>query len=385
MTNAKALHPHARIMVVDDDDAILATIQRILSSAGYQNVVTTSDPRKTLALFYEVDPELLILDIRMPHLDGFAVMRQLAGRSRHAHLSILAVTGETGPGIKHSALAMGASDYLPKPFEGAELVLRVNNLIRLSVLTRELKAEVESRTSALKQAELDIAERLALAAELRDYQSGEHTQRVGRTSGLVARAMGLPEDEVETIRRAAPLHDIGKIAIPDRILLKPGSLTLEELEIVKRHTTLGARMLAGSQSKILQAAEEIALYHHENWDGTGYTPGVEGDMIPLPARIVHVVDVFDALVHERPYKASWSVEAAIEVIEDGAGKSFDPDVVTAFLKVQATDGLPTLSDELGSFLHRSVWEDLSGLRATLEPDAPADGPSGESEAAARPL
>lgn len=338
-------YPDARVLVVDDDETSADTLERVLRQAGYTRVTTTSDPRKVLAMFGEASPDILLLDIRMPHLDGFAVMRQIRSRKEPGFLPILVITGDSESSVKEQALGSGANDFLEKPYDAMEVILRVGNLLRTRFLTVDMERQVRERTVALERSEVEIAQRLALAAELRDYQSGEHTQRVGNTSALIARAMGLPTRQVEVIRVAAPLHDIGKIAVPDRILLKDGPLTLDELEVVKHHTSFGAQMLSGSESEILQQAEEIALYHHENWDGTGYTPGLAGDTIPIAARIVHVADVFDALVHDRPYKKAWPVDEAVDLIGEGSGSGFDPDVVTAFLKVQATEGLPSLPDD----------------------------------------
>ena len=344
--NGMAEHPKARILVVDDHEPSAKTLERILGKAGYENVRATSDPRRVLVMLSEAQPDLLVLDIRMPDLDGFAILRQIRARHGDARIPVLIITGDTDRNVKEQALSSGANDFLLKPFDAIEIVLRVRNLLKVRFLAAALEERVEERTAALKRSELELAQRLALAAELRDYKSGDHTQRVGHSSARVARALGLPDDEVESIRVCAPLHDIGKIAIPDRIVLKTGALTLEEFEVVKGHTTFGARILAGSSSPLLQRAEEIALYHHENWDGTGYTPGISGDAIPLAARIVRVADVYDALVHDRPYKKAWSPEEAMDLITDGAGSTFDPDVVDAFVKVQSTEGLPLLADEL---------------------------------------
>jgi putative two-component system response regulator len=360
--------PQARLLVIDDHEGTTEALGRILKAAGYQNVTTTNQPRKALVLYREVDPDIILLDLRMPHLDGFAVMRQIRARDGSGSLPILVITGDSDAAVRRQALASGATDFLQKPFDGAEVVLRVRNLLQMRFLASGLEDRLEQQSAQLRRSQVEIAQRLALAAELRDYQSGEHTQRVGHISGRIADALGMPADQVETIRLAAPLHDIGKIAIPDHILLKPAPLTLDELEIVKRHTSLGARMLSGSESEILQQAEEIALYHHENWDGTGYTPGLDGDSIPIAARIVRVADVFDALVHERPYKSAWTLEDTIEWITEGAGTTFDPDVVAAFLRVQATEGLPRLSDEIADDLFsENAWSDLALLIRPMEP------------------
>jgi putative two-component system response regulator len=195
-----------------------------------------------------------------------------------------------------------------------------------------LEAKVRERTRELEAAQIEIIERLARAAEFRDDNTGQHTERVGQMAALLARELGLPDAQVSLIRRAAPLHDVGKIGIPDSILLKLGKLTPAEFELVKTHTTIGARILSGSRFALLRLAEEIAFSHHEQWDGRGYA-GLAGDQIPLAGRIVTVADVFDALTQKRPYKAAWPVEEAIAEIERQRGRQFDPDVVDAFLRM----------------------------------------------------
>lgn len=204
--------------------------------------------------------------------------------------------------------------------------------------------ELNPTDSALRAAEIDMANRLALVAEYRDYPDGAHVQRVGRISAILAARSGMAAADVEIIRLAAPLHDIGKIAIPDEILLKPAPLTLDELDLMKSHTTVGARMLSGSRSTILAMAEDIALYHHENWDGTGYTPGLRGENIPLPGRIVAVADVFDALTHARPYKRAWTSNDALDWIVSMRSRKFDPGVVDALTAAIAEiEAEPSLS------------------------------------------
>ncbi|HEX6064871.1 MAG TPA: HD domain-containing phosphohydrolase, partial [Longimicrobiales bacterium] len=369
LVNRHALpeHASARILVVDDHEGSVQVLERLLRSAGYSEIVGLTDSRKVLPTFLDFDPDLIILDVRMPHLDGFAVLRQIQPRSASRFRPVLMITGDTDVSVKEQALATGAADFLHKPFESAEVILRLRNLLRMRFFTTRLEQEVAERTAALRRSEVEIAHRLALAAELRDYAGGEHTQRVGNTSALLAESLGLPHDEVETIRLAATLHDIGKIAIPDTILLKNGSLTLDEFDVLKQHTTIGARMLAGSSSQILQKAEEIALYHHENWNGTGYTPGLQEEMIPLAARLVRVADVFDALTHSRPYKHAWTLDDAVTYIGEQAGIIFDPQIVEIFVRRQATEGLPTLPDDTLPLMRDQEWTDLSGLLATYEP------------------
>ena len=369
MSNRKPVPEHAaaRLLIVDDHEGSVQVLERLLRSAGYTEVMSLTDSRKVLPTFLEFDPDLLIIDVRMPHLDGFAVLRQIQPRHARQFRPVLMITGDTDASVKEQALSVGASDFLHKPFEAAEVILRVRNLLRMRFFTTRLELEVAERTAALRRSEVEIAQRLALAAELRDYAGGEHTQRVGNTTALLAEAIGLPDAEVETIRLAATLHDIGKIAIPDNILLKNGALTLDEFDLLKRHTTIGARMLAGSASPILQKAEEIALYHHENWNGTGYTPGLKEDMIPLSARLVRVADVFDALTHSRPYKHAWVLDDAVTYISEQAGSIFDPEIVEIFVRRQATEGLPTLPDDTMPLMRDREWTDLTALLTTYEP------------------
>jgi putative two-component system response regulator len=223
-----------------------------------------------------------------------------------------------------------------------EVLLRIHNLLKTRMLHLQLSEQnqvldekVRERTLRLEEAQVEILERLAAAAEYRDDATGKHTKRVGQFSGMIAHALQLPTAEVDLIRQASPLHDVGKIGIPDSILLKPGKLTDDEFEVMKTHTTIGARMLANGQSALTQMAQCIALSHHERWDGTGYPGRIKGEEIPLVGRIVTVADVFDALIHERPYKAAWPMQEALAEIERQSGHQFDPRVATAFLASQA--------------------------------------------------
>ncbi len=339
----------SRILAVDDDEAALETLERVLRKAGFQYVQTLTDSRLVLPKFMSFRPDILLLDLRMPHLDGFMVLRQVRDRVPKGELfPILAISGDMSTEAKQRALVEGATDFISKPYDAIEVVLRVKNLLESRMLSRQWEQRVQEQTEEIRALQAGLAERLAMLAEFRDYRGGPHTRRVGELASRIAAEMGLPAPEVDVISRAAPLHDIGKLAIPDAILLKQGTLTLEEMDILKTHTTVGARVLSGSASRILRAGEEIALYHHENWDGTGYTPGLAGESIPLAARITAVADVFDALTHERPYKEAWSVEASVDQIINLKGTKFDPAVVDAFLKVASLEGLPLIEfdDEL---------------------------------------
>jgi putative two-component system response regulator len=283
----------------------------------------------------------------MPGLDGFGVMQQLQDRlNAERYLPILVVTADLSVEVRQRALGAGARDFLNKPFDAVEALLRIRNLLTTRFLylqldrhNRGLEATVQERTRKLEIARVEILERLALAAEFRDDNTGEHTRRVGRVSGAIARELGLAGDTVLTIERAAPLHDVGKIGIRDAILLKPGPLTPAEFEEMKRHTVIGADILSGRQGALLRTAEDIALTHHERWDGTGYPSGLAGGDIPLAGRITHVADVFDAMTHPHGAPAHERRDEALGYIRDEAGFAFDPEVVIAFAAVARHDRL----------------------------------------------
>ncbi len=330
----------ARILIVDDQSSNVLLLEGILQEEDYTAYRGITDSRQALPVYLEYQPDLILLDLQMPYLDGFEVMNQLRAHiPPGAFLPILVLTADITPEAKRQALAEGATDFLTKPFDQMEVVLRIKNLLRTRLLHLQLQDQnqlleqkVRERTAELEETQIEILERLALAAEYRDDDTGEHTKRVGQMSAQIAQALGLPEPEVELIRRASPLHDVGKIAIPDSILLKPGKLTPGEFEIMKSHSTLGAKMLSGGRFPLLQRAEEIALTHHERWDGTGHS-GLKGESIPMAGRIVTVADVFDALTSARPYKEAWPRAEAIEEIQRQSGQQFDTKVVEAFLKV----------------------------------------------------
>jgi putative two-component system response regulator len=284
----------------------------------------------------------------MPHRDGYEVMEQLAQVAEATYLPILVLTGELNPEAKQRALAMGAKDFVQKPFDPLEVQLRVRTLLqtrflylRIQSQNHILEEKVRERTRALEDAQVEIIERLALAAEFRDDNTGQHTKRVGQTAALIARQLGWSDAQVNLIRRSAPLHDVGKIGIPDTVLLKLGKLTSEEFDLVKMHTVIGARILSGSRFPVLQMAEQIALTHHERWDGDGYTPGVRQEAIPLPGRIVAVADVFDALTQQRPYKPAWTLSEAFAEIDRQRGHQFDGRVADAFFRAMETRQLTT--------------------------------------------
>lgn len=344
----------ARVLIVDDEEANIRLLEFMLESAGYHDTAGISDPRRVLGECRERTPDLILLDLQMPHIGGLQLMKLILEEfSEEAYLPILVLTADLTPEAKRKALASGAKDFLPKPFDAAELLLRIQNLLTTRALYKQievhnsnLKNRVEERTQALAAAEIEILDRLALAAEYRDDETGQHTHRVGLLAAMMAEAAGQSAEEVEFLRLAAPLHDVGKIGIPDRVLLKPGKLTTEELKIMRSHTTIGGDILAGSRFPVLQLARQIAVCHHERWDGTGYPQAISGESIPLAARITAIADVFDALTHARPYKEAWPVQRAIETIKEESGRHFDPLLASAFVSTVGANGLEKLADRL---------------------------------------
>ncbi|HWA82095.1 MAG TPA: HD domain-containing phosphohydrolase [Fimbriimonadaceae bacterium] len=336
-----AIHESSQIFVLDDNPANLLFVRRLLEKAGYSNVHCSSEPGEALQLCRFLKPDLVILDLHMPGVSGYEVLEAI--RSCHdlpGYLPILVFTADATGEARRKALGLGASDFLTKPGDMSEITLRVRNFLEMRHLYRkledqnaELEEKVYERTRSLVDAQMELVERLALASDYRDDDTGEHCRRVGDLSFEIAIEFGLMDHEAELIRLAAPLHDIGKLGISDAVLRKPGKLTDLEFEEIQKHTLVGARILADSRSEILQMAHEIALSHHERWDGQGYPNGIRGDMIPVSGRIVAVADVFDALTNRRPYKEPWSVEQAVTVIQSNAGSQFDPAIVEAFLAV----------------------------------------------------
>jgi len=351
----------ARILVVDDEEPNVRVLARVLRTAGYEHVSTTTDATEFLGLYHRQHPDLILLDLHMPKHDGLALLEELRSASGpHTYLPVLVITGDTSAEARRKALLAGAKDFVTKPFEVDELLLRIRNLLETRRLHREivsqnqlLERRVKERTTELEGAYLDTLERLAIAAEFRDDETGRHTERVGETAALLGAALGMSDDDVFLVRRAAPLHDVGKIGIPDAILRKPDTLTTDEWEVMRTHTTIGARILSGGRSGVVQLAEEIALNHHEHWDGEGYPRGLRGDAIPLVGRLVMVADVFDALTSDRVYRKAWPSEQVLAYIRQYSGKRFDPRITAllernevrhALLAIRARESPPPATD-----------------------------------------
>ena len=338
---------NARILIVDDQDANVLLLERLLATAGFKNFMSTKDPRQVLPLFGKFQPDLILLDIMMPHLDGYSVMQQICPRVQDGdYLPILVLSADMNTEAKRKALAMGAKDFLSKPLDATEVLLRIKNLLETRFLYLHLhnqmellEEQVKEKTLGLEEARVEILQKLALAAEYREDPTGEHSKRVGEAAAILARAANLPKAQVELIRLAAQLHDVGKIAVPETILRKPGPLTSDERDQMRLHAAVGARILSGSQLPLLQMAEEIALCHHEHWNGGGYASLKEQD-IPVTARIVAIAETFDVMTHDRPYRAAVSKDEALAEISRQSGRQFDPRLVDAFLRWHKKQDLP---------------------------------------------
>ena len=316
------------ILVVTGDAGVAAVLDRVLGQAGVGEV-RRSAPERAVEVVASSSPRLVLLDLDLPDGDGVDMLATLApwvGSEDGGSLPVIVLAAAGAADARRRARAAGARDFLAKPLDPTEVVARVENVLTAVRFATEGGAMSEQ----LQQTRLESVIRLARLAEYRDDATYEHPARVGRTAALLADKLGLAPDVVSTIRVAAPLHDVGKVGVPDRILLKPGKLTAAEFELMKGHTLIGAEILAGSTWPVLKVAEEIARTHHERWDGTGYPAGLEEDAIPMCGRIVIVADNFDALTHSRPYAEAWDPDRAAAEIRRQSGQHFDPDVVEAF-------------------------------------------------------
>jgi len=327
----------AHILIADDEFAVCNVVRRCLETEGHQCDVA-HDGREALRKLSESRYDLLITDIMMPNLSGMSLLAEV--RKAHPTLGVIILTALDDRQIAMPALRMGAYGYMIKPFDQNELLINVAGALERTRLMRlkeqyeqELEERVRERTSRIREREAEITVRLAYAAEHRDLETGAHIRRIGLFAGLLAEARGWSPEAVEDIRLAAPMHDIGKIGVPDHILLKPGKLTPEEFDLVKRHAEIGAKILEGSNVPLVRMARDIALYHHERWDGTGYPHALAGEAIPEAARIVGIVDVYDALTSPRIYRAAFSEDVAVATMREERGKHFEPALLDCFLEL----------------------------------------------------
>jgi putative two-component system response regulator len=328
---------HERILVIDDEPDNLLLLRQSLRRLGYSACETEADPIRAVARFHDESFDLVLLDYNMPVMNGVEVLVAIACKARREQIPIVMVTAQNDRDTRLLTLNAGAKDFLAKPIDLAELSVRVANLLETRSLhlelhqhNQKLEKSVLLRTEELHSTRIEIIRRLARAAEFRDNETGIHVQRMSLYAAVIGRAMGLSERDLDLLLNASPMHDLGKIGISDTILLKPGRLTPEEFETMKQHTKIGASILSGHDSDLLRTGSEIALSHHERWDGSGYPNGLAGESIPLFARIAAVADVFDALSMVRPYKHAWPMEAARAEIVRQSGIHFDPRIAAVF-------------------------------------------------------
>ena len=327
------------ILICDDSISNIMLLEKLLQSEGYTSVTVVTDPVKVLPKMLEDNYDLLLLDIEMPKLNGIEVLQQINDSPLKQQLiPVLILTGNQNPEVRNEAFEAGAQDYLTKPFDQTEVLLRVHNLLRVrgayiaqTSMNVELEKRVKNRTLELERATEILIRRLAQAGEMRDKETGRHVLRVGKYARVLADGIGLPDEIGYMIEKAAPLHDLGKIGIPDSILLKKGMLTDDEREIMNSHAQKGADLLSEHESMLVQMAGTIALSHHERWDGEGYPKGIQGESIPIEGRITALSDVFDALTTIRPYKNAWTVDETIEYIKKMSGSQFSPELVDVFI------------------------------------------------------
>jgi putative two-component system response regulator len=325
------------ILVVDDESYIRELIARCLRQEGYTCQIA-SGADEALVILEREPITLMVSDINMPGCSGMELLALT--RTKHPDVAVIMVTAVDDRRTAIQALTLGAFGYIIKPFDLNELVINVANALerrRLSLLSQahqeRLEAEVRARTSDIRRREEEIARRLVSAAEHRDTDTGAHVRRIGLYSAAVAEAVGWPQGMIDDLRVAAMMHDIGKIGVPDSILLKPSLLTEEEMAVIRRHPVIGSAILEGSDIPLLEMAREIALGHHERWDGSGYPAGLREEKIPQSARIVAVVDVYDALVHDRVYRPAVPEPEVLALLMEHRGKYFDPTILDAFFEL----------------------------------------------------
>lgn len=335
---------NAKILLVDDEPQNLLLLKAMLLTFGHEPFEAESGSQAMALLDASFD--LVLCDVMMPDMDGFELVQAIRSRPDTGHLPVIMVTALSEKAFRLQAVAAGANDFITKPVDKLELQVRTNSLLRQKAQQDELRMYqsglenmVEARTLELQaaledldKAHVDTIHHLAAAAEYKDDETGEHIQRMSAYSALIARCLGLDAAEVERIRICTPMHDIGKIGIPDRVLLKPGRLTPEEWRIMKTHTVIGAEILTKGSSPYMKMGAVIALSHHEKWDGSGYPGGLSGERIPLPGRICAIADVFDALTSKRPYKEAFSVEKSLAIMAEGRGSHFDPEIWDVFME-----------------------------------------------------
>jgi len=343
------------VLIVDDTEINLILFAALVKKLDDCVPHTFAHARDALTWAQDNDPDLVIVDYMMPDMDGLEFIRALREMPGRDAVPIVMITANDQKQLRYRALDLGANDFLTKPVDKVEFLARTRNMLQVSDARKQLADraswladEVRKATAEILARERETVFRLCKAAEYRDPETGAHILRMAHYSQLIARGLGLSIDDQELLLEAAPMHDIGKVGIADKILLKPGRLDAEEFEVMKQHAIYGHELLHGSSSRVLQAGAEIARGHHEKFDGSGYPGGIAGSDIPIFSRIVAVADVFDALTSERPYKKAWTLEAAVDFLVQGSGSHFDPQCVQAFL---------------------NAWDDVMEIRGRYQEDA----------------
>lgn len=348
------------VVIVDDQASTRTLLRHIVQDIGPQIAAHDfGDPEMALGWCEDNRPDLLLLDYRMPGMDGLEMARAFRKPLRNRDVPIVLVTAVGDEPVRQAALDAGVIDFLVKPIRPRELRSRCRNLLQLrqqseSVKQRALSLEQRLLASMheVEERERETLSRLARAIELRDAGTSAFLERMAHVAGLIAEGLGLPEEQVRTIELAAPLHDIGKIAIPDSILMKPGPLDEDERRHMQQHPRIGYQLLQDSQNRFIQVGAQIALRHHERWNGQGYPDGLAGEEIPIEARIVTVADIFDALLSPRPYKEAWSIAKALEFIGEQSGQMLDPACVRALM-----NSLPRLHEICDRYSQVAVRQD----------------------------
>jgi len=325
------------ILIVDDNQQNLQVLGTLLMEENYE-VSIAGNGKEAINEVKTNRPDLILMDIMMPVMDGFEAVKVLKGNENTKNIPVIFVTAMSEDADEEKGFTLGAADYINKPIRGSIVKARIKLHLALNNQKILLKQQVAKRTEELNKTNKELEEtrheiirRLGRAAEYKDNETGNHILRMSKVSRIIAEAKGLSKDECEIILNASPMHDIGKIGIPDKILLKPGKLDPEEWEIMKTHVSQGVEILEGHDSELLKAAVSIAQTHHEKWDGSGYPNGLKEEEIPIYGRISAIADVFDALTSVRPYKKVWPVEKAVELLKSEKGKHFQPELVDIFI------------------------------------------------------